>query len=148
MDPYDSLMLFVATHGMFDDRDYYFTPYDFSFENYSSNGISSDWLLEELSGIVQNNSNNVIVFLDTCHAGAVGFDIRKSYNIHSRTGLALLYACSPLELALEGNQYGSGHGLFTYSILEGLSGGADKNNDGKITFRELFDFAYINPESV
>jgi uncharacterized caspase-like protein len=142
MENYDTLLIYVATHGMFDENNYYFTPYDFNFNNYPIKGISSNWLLEQLSFMVQNNSNNIVLFLDTCHSGAFGFDIRKSFNTSSRTGLALLYSCSPLELSLEGEQYG-GHGLFTYTILEGLSGKADKNNDSIITFRELFDYAYL-----
>jgi uncharacterized caspase-like protein len=141
MSEIDCLMLYVATHGLFDTVDYYFTPYDFDFENYGLSGISSNWLIEILSNAVQYKSNNIIVFLDTCHSGAVGFDIRKSYNINSQTGLALLYSCSPLELSLEGLEYG-GHGLFTYGVLNGLTGKADKNGDGNITFRELFDYTY------
>ena len=139
----DLLILYVATHGMFDENDYYFTPSDFDFTNFSYRGISSNWLIQELSFIVQNNSNNVVLFLDTCHSGAFGFDIRKSYNAETRSGLALVFSCSPLELSFEGLQYGGGHGLFSYAILEGLSGNADKNNNGNITFRELFDYAYL-----
>jgi len=146
----DSLILFVATHGFFDKNDFYFTPNDFKFDNVSQNymgdtgtGISSNWLLELLYEKVENNSNNIVLILDTCHSGSMGFDIRRSYNEETGTGLALLYSCSPLELSWENVNYGGGHGLFSYCIIDGLTGKADKDNNGKITFREIFDYTYI-----
>lgn len=150
MNTNDTLILFVATHGFFDKNDFYFTPNDFKFDNISNNyigdtntGISSNWLLEVLYDKVKNNSNNIVLILDTCHSGSMGFDVRKSYNEKTGAGLALLYSCSPLELSYENISYGGGHGLFSYCIIEGLNGTADKNKDGIITFRELYDYCYL-----
>jgi len=146
----DTLIVFVATHGFFNSDDYYFTPHDFKFDNISNNymgdiqtGISSNWLLELFYDKVRNNSNDIILILDTCHSGSMGFDVRRSYNENTGTGLALLYSCSPLELSFENILYGGGHGLFSYCVIDGLTGKADKNNDSRITFRELFDYAYL-----
>ena len=149
LDNNDTLIIFVATHGFFNNNDYYFTPHDFKFDNMSSNytgdtntGFSSNWMLEIFYNKVKNNSNNIVLILDTCHSGSMGFDIRRAYNEETRNGLALLYSCSPLELSYENISYGGGHGLFSYCIIEGLTGLSDKNCNGIITFRELFDYTY------
>jgi uncharacterized caspase-like protein len=149
MDYNDTLIVFVATHGFFNNNDFYFTPHDFKFDNMpnkytgdTNTGFSSNWMLEIFYDKVKNNSNNIVLILDTCHSGSMGFDIRRAYNEDTRNGLALLYSCSPLELSFENISYGGGHGLFSYCIIEGLTGLADKNNDGIITFRELFDYTY------
>ena len=34
----------------------------------------------------------------------------------------------------------TGHGLFSYHLMKGLEGGADQNNDKKITLSELHTF--------
>jgi uncharacterized caspase-like protein len=33
-----------------------------------------------------------------------------------------------------------GHGLFTYYVLEGLQGKADRNGDGIVTVSELYEY--------
>ena len=45
------------------------------------------------------------------------------------------------ESSVEGEQWGGGHGVFTYFLLEGLHGRADRPPyDGVVTVGELFDF--------
>ena len=40
------------------------------------------------------------------------------------------------------------HGLFTYFFLEAVSGGADRDMNRKITFKETYDFVADNAEGV
>ena len=40
-----------------------------------------------------------------------------------------LMASRPKELSLEGTQFGGGHGAFTYSVMKGLEGSADQDNE-------------------
>jgi len=44
------------------------------------------------------------------------------------------------EISEEGANWGAGHGVFTWALLEGLRGIADANRDRVITTGELFDF--------
>ena len=55
------------------------------------------------------------------------------------TGRAMLAASSELEQALEGHK---NHGVFTYTLLEGLKGNADMqgNNNGSVEISELADY--------
>jgi hypothetical protein len=45
------------------------------------------------------------------------------------------------EVFAEGEQWGGGHGVFTYYLLKGLAGDADQNRDDTVTASELFLYA-------
>lgn len=51
-------------------------------------------------------------------------------------------SCGPNQLSQEGTQWGGGHGAFTYYMLKGLMGEADRNEDKKIFYGELN--SYVN----
>jgi hypothetical protein len=40
------------------------------------------------------------------------------------------------------------HGLFTYFLLQGIGGAADKDKNGKITFQEIHDYVADRSEGV
>ncbi|MBK7305024.1 MAG: hypothetical protein IPI90_17740 [Saprospiraceae bacterium] len=44
-----------------------------------------------------------------------------------------ILSCQPNEFSLEGEQWGGGRGVFSYHLVDGLFGLADRNNDGLIT---------------
>ena len=48
-----------------------------------------------------------------------------------------ILSCQQGELSLEGKQWGGGRGLFSYELINGMAGMADKNKDGKVSLREL-----------
>jgi hypothetical protein len=67
-------------------------------------------------------------------------------------GIIRLASCAPGQVSHEGKD-GVRHGLFTYNVIKGLGGEADKksnngNGDGRITLNELFDFAGAQTRSV
>lgn len=53
---------------------------------------------------------------------------------------AVLTASDVSERSIEGPDWGGGHGVFTYFLLEGLKGKADLNGDSTVTAGELFDY--------
>ena len=57
-------------------------------------------------------------------------------------GRLVVSACGVNEVALETPEIG--HGLFTYYVLKGLEGAADRDNDGRVTVSELYDYVYHN----
>ncbi len=61
----------------------------------------------------------------------------------SHDGLAILSASRANELSQEDSKWGGGHGVFTYYLIRGLGGEADKSpSDGFVTLRELRDYLY------
>lgn len=142
----DVFIFYLSGHGTtHTDGDYYFIPVDFRFRNAQSvpeTAISKHFITENLSKIKAQKS---LVMLDTCNSGAFistgarGMAEKTAIDRLSRaTGQAIIAASSDTQSAMEGYE---GHGIFTYVILEGLSGKADSNKDGFISLSELSAYA-------
>lgn len=106
-------------------------------------------------------AQKVVIISDSCHSGTIhrgaktflvtdarflppwlldGFaDDFWREGQRSPSKVVALSACRPEENAWEIGALG--HGLFTYCLLEGLKGAADKNGDKTITAQELFSHA-------
>jgi protein O-mannosyl-transferase len=48
-----------------------------------------------------------------------------------------ILSCQPNEFSLEGEQWGGGRGVFSYHLVDGLFGLADRNGDGSVTVGEI-----------
>ena len=96
-------------------------------------------------------SERVVMLLDTCYSGTVGGRTftrqqTRSANLSDQflerltrsRGRVVITASGPNEVALE--LPALGHGIFTYYLLEGLSGKADRNGDGIVTVSELYEY--------
>ncbi len=98
------------------------------------------------------------MFIDACHsAGVAGprlvtgrqlellennvFNLYAS-RLYRETGRAVLTSSDVNEISEEGANWGGGHGVFTWALLEGLRGAADRNHDHIVTAGELF--AYVS----
>ncbi|HTM52032.1 MAG TPA: tetratricopeptide repeat protein [Bryobacteraceae bacterium] len=88
----------------------------------------------------------VAVFVDVCRAGNIGSIKNTTVNaVVEKLGEAEgeilgLMASRPKELSYEGPEFGGGHGAFSYFLLKGLEGAADKNKDGKVDVNELINY--------
>lgn len=141
--PDDVFLLYLAGHGVASegDGDYYFLPVDFRFsgrEAVAASGLSKRFLVDNLAKI---RAGKTIVLFDTCNSGAFltggarGISEKTAVDRLKRAmGRATLVASGNDQSAMEGYE---GHGVFTWALLEGLSGKADGNQDGYITVSEL-----------
>jgi uncharacterized caspase-like protein len=82
-----------------------------------------------------------MMIVNTCQAKNI-FGEFDSRSLRKRSAAALF----PLLLASRGDESSQEypteqHGLFTYTLLEGLRGLADSNHDQKVTVAELHNFA-------
>ena len=139
----DVFILFLAGHGITYDKDgnYYFLPVDFRYtgdEAIRKQGVSKDDLMKNLTYIQAMKS---LLLLDTCNSGSFAEAVasrniveKTAINRLSRaTGRSTIVASSRDQAALEGYE---GHGVFTYTILQGM-GGAAKDREGKVTVSGL-----------
>ncbi len=96
-------------------------------------------------------SERVVMLLDTCYSGTAGGRTFARQQIRSGNlsdqflerltrsrGRVVITASGPNEVALESADLG--HGIFTYYLLEGLAGKADRNGDGLVTVSELYEY--------
>jgi hypothetical protein len=156
-DPRDTVIVYFAGHGMrehspgsvdADGLGKYFLPFDTS----SSDLFSTALEMDEMTNILRRlTPERVVVILDSCFSGAAGsrsFSSPKTRALSSREflermttagkGRIVLAASEPDKAAQEDSDLG--HGVFTYYLLEGLRGAADRDNDGDITLQEAFDY--------
>ncbi|GIW44486.1 MAG: hypothetical protein KatS3mg077_1768 [Candidatus Binatia bacterium] len=144
--PNDVAVLFLAGHGVQDRStgSYYFLPAPATTANYVSAGLRMTDLDETLR-LVRRSARGVVVMLDTCHSGALRLASSHlealddpAARLNAGEGFFLLAASKPGEESEERSDLG--HGAFTYSILQGLSGEADADRDGTILVTELFGY--------
>ncbi len=142
----DVAVVYFAGHGETVGEEYYFLPQDLKFTNLDAltkGGVSQAELQERIRRIP---ARKLVVLLDTCKSGAVslGFATRglaekKALSVLGQAaGIYLVAASTSRQLALEDQKLG--HGLFTWSLLEGLKGKADFDSDRAVTVRELVTF--------
>jgi uncharacterized caspase-like protein len=82
---------------------------------------------------LQNAAGRRVMFIDTCHS-------ERAFNpwvmnTASDKQLVVFSATDAPTLAIEDPQLG--HGIFTYSLLDGLQGKADYGGDGLVNVFEL-----------
>jgi WD40 repeat protein len=155
----DVFIIYLAGHGMTLDGEYHFIPADVIYENAPAlrAGSVPQERLQRWLGAIQAQKS--LVLLDTCASGAFvtalsgtvtqlasARDLSEKGAIDKlmrATGRAVIAASTERQFALEGH---SGHGVFTYALLQGLRGEADAqgDRDGAITVDELS--AYVAKE--
>lgn len=152
--PNDLLFVFLAGHGgpdPYSPQSLYFVMHDTRLSDMPGTGLLMTELQEALTGArVQRK----VVFIDTCHsAGVSGRELVKTRGkennlinfyaarLFKEAGSAVLTSSDINEVSQESRQWGGGHGIFTFALLEGFGGKADADNDKFITAGELF--AYV-----
>jgi len=93
----------------------------------------------------------VILIADACHSGQLGWtsrgladDIMINRYLEeigkSGKGVFRLLASRQDQRSYEGKNWGGGHGVFTWFLLEGLGGKADIDKDGVVRVGELLNY--------
>jgi caspase domain-containing protein/WD40 domain-containing protein len=133
----DTVVLFIAGHGVNEGPDYRFLPTD---AQRTGAGVAGSALRgstvvpwQVLQSAVEAAKGRRLLFVDTCHSG-------NAYN--QRLGNAAYHANIIAYTAARFDQEamedpGLGHGLFTYAVVEGLDGKGDMGVNRRISTRDL-----------
>jgi uncharacterized caspase-like protein len=155
--PSDLVFIYIASHGSpdpFEPQKLYFLMNDTKVASMPKTGLGMFELQELLDHMVR--AQRVVVFIDACHSAGVagtklvtGRQLERLENnvfnlyaskLYRETGRAVLTSSDVNEISEEGANWGGGHGVFTWALLEGLRGAADVNRDHVITAGEVFDY--------
>lgn len=145
--PGDVAILYFSGHGDMENQTIsnngYLLAYDMPANNYMIGGFP----LHILQGIIRTlstkNQAQVIVITDACRAGALageefaGTQATAKALVDQYASEVKVLSCQPTESSNEGPQWGGGHGVFTWYLLDGLTGLADHNEDLKVSLLEL-----------
>ena len=142
--PQDAVLIYLAGHGENVKEVWYFIPHELTYpereDHVQTKGLSS----MELAAAMKNiRAQKTLILVDACKSGAVlvafrGFEDRKALSQLSRsTGTHVVAASTKDQFAAEVKDLG--HGVFTYTLLEGLKGKAAAGSD-TVTVRKLMGY--------
>lgn len=146
----DIIIFYVAAHGIPDRRnEYYLVAHDTPADQLSGLGVP---LREVTEGLERAYGQMKIAFIDACHAGGIGERNTRGVDANQANEMFLeamrsatggwvnFVAAEANQTSEEGEEWGGGHGVFTYSLLQGLEGHADHNGDRVVDLGELLDY--------
>jgi uncharacterized caspase-like protein len=149
----DTVFILIAGHGTVDNTGAYILTYDSDPQNLAGTALP----MAELHSVVEEaltKVGHVVLLADVCRAATIAGQKTTTLGasvaeIGEAPGEMLgLMAARPKELSLEGPDFGTGHGAFTWSVLRGLEGAADTDKDGFVTAGELIDFVSTDVPSL
>jgi len=150
----DRLYIYFSGHGDAMNEDlYFFLPYDCSpskdDHNYLGTGNINMHTVKTLFIKPQTAKGvEVLLIMDACRTnelpgGKEGQqNFTKSFIAEEKMGEIMLLSTGAGQVSVEAADIGNGHGLFTYYLIDGLAGAADKDslngdNDGKVSLSEI-----------
>lgn len=137
--PNDIAVMFYAGHGSVADQ-WHLLPVDVNVKDLQHTGISNDTLRAKLGNLPCSR----LLLLDACFSGAFDDRKRKKRSLPTQAdnavrelayddGLVVFCGAAKEQEAIEEN----GHGFFTKSFVEGLSGKGSKDRQGLVTIYHL-----------
>ena len=151
----DLVVIFLSGHGVPDPdkpSNLYLMAHDSNPAQIAATGIPM-WDIETaLKRTIA--ADRVVVLADTCHSAGVtegirGVKVSQRFNSYfdelakAKPGRVFLTSCEGYEVSREDKKWGGGHGVFTWALLEGLKGKADRDKDGFVRLGEMIDYVDI-----
>ena len=147
------VFIYYAGHGApgLKDNKGYFVPVDCDPQYVEQGGYSLNLFYLNISKL---NAKSITVITDACFSGAEIFNNISPIIITVSNPIAVADNCVVLSSST-GSQVSSWyndkqHGMFTYFFLKALQDKdkSDKNKDGRLTFKEIFDYVSDKTEGV
>lgn len=143
----DRAIIYFSGHGDMENQTVlnqgYLLAYDMPAANYMAGGFPLYNMQAIIRTLSMRNEAQVIVITDACRSGALAGEAFSGAQATSKVladqfaNETKILSCQPNESSLEGPQWGGGHGVFTWYLVDGLTGLADRNEDLKVTLQEL-----------
>lgn len=156
----DKLFIYLAGHGdAIDEDQFFFLSYDCNPEgdknNYLVAGTIQLYNLKKKIAAETAKGVEVIFIMDACRTnelpgGTAGQSFLNSAISEKKAGEIIMLATGAGQESLEDASIGNGHGLFTWYLVDGLSGVADDslNRDNRVSFQEIKSYVDKNVPSV
>ncbi|MBK7870364.1 MAG: caspase family protein [Saprospiraceae bacterium] len=145
----DRVIIFFSGHGDIetDFQEGYLLAYDTEPNNYPGFAVKVADLKSTLTAM-SSNGVDVVLITDACKAGtlagnAINGNMRTNESMQEIGGITKLLSCQSGELSEEG-PWGGGRSVFSYYLLNGLSGKADQDKNNSVSALEAL--IYLNTE--
>jgi hypothetical protein len=154
----DIVIIYFAGHGIPDPvrPD---VPFLLAYDSDLSRPAATAVEMKEVQDAIRYyiKAKKVVVFADACHSAGISGEIalrgqatvelvNKFLEEIAKAGNSVLTfsASEANEFSQESPQWGGGHGVFTYYLLEGLKGKANVDSDPIVRLGELVDYVNQN----
>ncbi len=156
----DRLFIYLAGHGdAIDEDQFFYLTYDCNpagdKNNYLAGGTIQLFNLKKKIAAETAKGVEVFFIMDACRSnelpgGSEGQNFLNSAVSEKRAGEIIMLATGAGQESLEDVSIGNGHGLFTYYLIDGLSGLADTDGtpDNKITLAEIQNYVDKNVPTI
>ena len=142
----DLVLIFYAGHGFSypNGKDTYWLTYDTVVGDINGNRIKSTAFsnLTLASKISDIRAGKFIFFIDACFSSGMVQKQAAVRGLDSYLGIGkdytIITSSKSDQLSIESPKYQ--HGLFSYALINGLSGKADTNKDGWVEIDELWPY--------
>jgi len=139
----DSILFYFSGHGLEEGGKSYLLPSDSRVNILKDTAIPIEWIKDTLN---KSAARVKIVILDACHSGPlIGKEttgiMTKGFHdsiFPPPEGFVVLSSCKLNEVSWEWPE--KEQGVFSYFLVEGLKGEADKDKDGRITITEVNNY--------
>ncbi|HEV8147148.1 MAG TPA: caspase family protein, partial [Bryobacteraceae bacterium] len=132
----DTVMILIAGRGTVDagSKNAFILSYDSDPQDLKGTALA----VGELQALVTEqfqSAARVILFLDVCRSGAISASSTPSLASRleglggARGKVFGFLAGKPNQVSIKSPQFGGGHGVFSYYLVKGMQGEADKNGD-------------------
>jgi cytochrome c-type biogenesis protein CcmH/NrfG len=142
----DRVVIYFAGHGFIFGGRGYLAPFDFNMSSPETTGYPMDSLGQVIGSKIKAKWK--VMMTDSCHSGAITPETRPELLnravLSLDTSLFSLTASRDREQSFESEDFGGGHGVFTYYVVKGFRGEADENGDGIVTADELQEYVRRN----
>lgn len=144
----DKVFFYFSGHGAADNaEDFYLLTHETQYVNdpslytpFTAFGIAG--FAPKIKAIIDKDVNFYLI-IDACRVGQARQSGTINYYrdpLKEIPSAIQLFACQSNQQAKEGSAFGGGRGVFSYCLVNGLSGQADRDGNGDITLRELRQF--------
>jgi tetratricopeptide (TPR) repeat protein len=143
----DQVIIYFSGHGDVEQKTAFQLGFLLSWDSpprsYAAGAFHLYYLQAIVSTLSTENKAKVVVITDACRSGNLAGNKVAGTQL-TNANLAKQYAneikilsCQADEYSIEGEQWGGGRGAFSYHLLEGLYGMADRNSDLQISLSEI-----------
>ena len=143
----DNCIIYFSGHGdvetIYEDEPGHLLIHDSPSSIYQINSLRVDDLNRIIKTLSVKKKAKVKLFTDACRAGKLA---GSEINGAQATAAALnkqfgneikILSCQANEYSIEGPQWGDGRGVFSYHLIEGMTGLADSDKDLVISLKEI-----------
>lgn len=143
----DLVYFYFSGHGDMESETIYKLGFLLTYNTPRTNYINNAIRIEDINNFANTlslkNKAKVVIITDACHSGNLaGSDFRgnslvgRSLSI-SKANEIRIASCRPDQLSMEDEGWGGGRGVFSFHLINGLTGFAAKRGNDIITVKDL-----------